>query len=87
MLKLGYFAHNSPVSGSPSDRLQAAGISFRVAGENLAYAPTVEIAHRGLMNSPGHRANILSPDFTRVGIGVIVAPNGERMFTQDFIGN
>ncbi|HET7034192.1 MAG TPA: CvpA family protein [Thermomicrobiaceae bacterium] len=86
MLKLGYFAHNSPVSGSPSDRLQAAGIAFQVAGENLAYAPTVEIAHRGLMNSPGHRANILSPDFTRVGIGVIVAPNGERMFTQDFIG-
>lgn len=87
MLKLGYFAHDSPVSGSPSDRLQAAGISFDVAGENLAYAPTVDIAHRGLMNSPGHRANILSPDYTRVGIGVIVAPNGERMFTEDFIGN
>jgi len=84
MFSLGYFAHESPVSGSPADRLQAAGIPFSVAGENLAYAPTVEIAHRGLMQSPGHRANILSPEYTRVGIGVVSAPTGGKMFTQVF---
>lgn len=84
MLELGYFAHESPVSGSPAQRLEAAHIPFTAAGENLAYAPSVEIAHRGLINSPGHRANILSPDFHKVGIGVLVAPDGERMFTQEF---
>ena len=84
MLEMGYFSHTSPVSGTPADRLAAAHISFRSAGENLAYAPSVQIAHQGLMNSPGHRANILSPDFHRVGIGVLVAPDGERMFTQEF---
>lgn len=87
MFELGYFAHQSPVTGAPGDRLHAAGIAFGVAGENLAYAPTVEIAHRGLMQSPGHRANILSPDFQRVGIGVVAAPNGGKMFTQEFAGD
>ncbi|MDI3339512.1 MAG: CvpA family protein [Sphaerobacter sp.] len=87
MFTLGYFAHVSPVSGTPADRLQAAGIRYTVAGENLAYAPTVAIAHRGLMQSPGHRANILSPEFTRVGIGVISGPTGGKMFTQAFAGD
>jgi len=45
-------------------------VSFRTAGENLALAPTVQIAHTGLMNSPGHRANILHSQFGRVGIGI-----------------
>lgn len=84
MFELGYFAHHSPVTGSPADRLQAAGIRYAVAGENLAYAPTVAVAHRSLMQSPGHRENILSAEFTRVGIGVIEAPTGAKMFTQEF---
>jgi uncharacterized protein YkwD len=86
MWRLGYFAHDSPVHGSPGDRLDTAGISYRAAGENLALAPSVEIAHRGLMRSEGHRANILSPEFTRVGIGVVTTPSGSTMFTQDFTG-
>ncbi|MBX6341758.1 MAG: CvpA family protein [Thermomicrobiaceae bacterium] len=86
MLRLGYFSHVSPVSGSPLDRLTASGVQFAVAGENLAYAPTVEIAHQGLMESEGHRANILSPEFTRIGVGVVAAPNGGKMFTQEFAG-
>ena len=59
-------------------------IKFISAGENLAYAPTVEIAHQGLMNSPGHRENILRPSFGRVGIGVIDGGVYGKMFTQDF---
>jgi uncharacterized protein YkwD/uncharacterized membrane protein required for colicin V production len=86
MLELGYFAHTSPLHGSPTDRLDAAGVPYSVAGENIAYAPTVDVAQRGLMRSPGHRANILSDQFTRVGIGVVVTPFGTRMFTQEFAG-
>ncbi|HUY99328.1 MAG TPA: CvpA family protein [Thermomicrobiaceae bacterium] len=86
MFKLGYFSHTSPVSGTVLDRFKAAGTSFSAAGENLAYAPDVTIAHRSLMQSPGHRENILSPDFTRIGIGVVAAPTGGKMFTQDFSG-
>lgn len=86
MFDLGYFAHQSPVQGSPQDRVRASGVPFAYSGENLAYAPTVEVAHTGLMNSPGHRANILEPRFTRVGIGVVSAGVAGEMFTQTFVG-
>lgn len=86
MLQLGYFSHTSPLKGAPVDRLEAAGVPFTAAGENIAYAPTVDLAQRGLMRSEGHRANILSSEFTRVGIGVVVTPFGTRMFTQEFAG-
>ena len=85
MFRLRYFGHQSPVLGSPFDRLQAAKIPYTRAGENLAYAQSVAIAHRGLMESPGHRENILRPEFTRVAIGVISAGSYGRMFTQLFI--
>ena len=84
MFRLGYFAHDSPSSGSPFERLRRVGIGYSAAGENLAYAPTVEAAHRGLMDSPEHRRNILAPDFRRVGIGVQQSGIWGRMFTQDF---
>src|SRR5206468_3912660 len=86
MFQLGYFSHNSPVSGSPADRLRRAGLSLAIAGENLAYAPSVEVAHQGLMASPGHRANILEAGYSRVGIGVQSAGLFGRMFTQEFGG-
>jgi uncharacterized protein YkwD len=84
MLRLGYFSHDSPVSGSPADRLRRAGLTLLFAGENLAYAPTVDVAHQGLMASPGHRANILEPGYSRVGIGVQNAGLYGSMFTQEF---
>ena len=84
MFRLAYFAHESPVTGTPFDRLRSAGIRYGMAGENLAYAPTVEIAHRGLMNSPDHRRNILTPEFQRVGIGVMKSNLWGRMFSQEF---
>jgi uncharacterized protein YkwD/uncharacterized membrane protein required for colicin V production len=85
MFRLKYFAHQSPVSGSPFDRLKAAGITYSRAGENLAYAQSVSVAHRGLMQSQGHRENILRPEFTRIAIGVISAGPYGRMFTQLFL--
>ncbi|MDQ3701537.1 MAG: CAP domain-containing protein [Chloroflexota bacterium] len=84
MFQLGYFAHVSPKDGTPIERLQRASIPFTAAGENLAYASTVEVAHSGLMASPGHRRNILTPEFTRVGMGVMRGGVHSRMFTQNF---
>jgi uncharacterized protein YkwD len=85
MFEEGYFAHISPNTGSPFDRMRRAGIRFIIAGENLAYAPNVQIAHEGLMNSPGHRANILRPEFGTIGIGVIRSDFRGSMFTQLFM--
>lgn len=85
MFRLKYFGHQSPVNGSPFDRLAAAKLSYTRAGENLAYAHSVAIAHRGLMDSQGHRENILRPEFTRIGIGVVAAGSYGRMFTQLFL--
>ena len=84
MFARGYFSHITPEGDDPFQRMRAAGISFVSAGENIAYAPSVEIAHGGLMNSPGHRANILDSDFHRVGIGVVDGGVYGKMFTQDF---
>ncbi|MFN8471257.1 MAG: CvpA family protein [Anaerolineae bacterium] len=84
MLRRGYFSHYTPDGQSPFDRMRAADISFAAAGENLAEAPTLRVAHRGLMNSPGHRANILSPSFSRVGIGIIDGGDLGLMISQEF---
>lgn len=85
MFRLKYFGHQSPVSGSPFERLAAATITYSRAGENLAYAQSVGVAHRGLMDSEGHRENILRPEFTWIGIGVVSAGSYGRMFTQLFV--
>src|SRR2546425_3085300 len=82
MFRLKYFGHVSPVTGTPFDRLAKAGITYQRAGENLAYAPSVALAHRALMSSEGHRENILTPGFTKLGIGVINAGLYGRMFVQ-----
>ncbi len=84
MLKRGYFSHYSLEGFSPFDRLEMAGISYKYAGENLAFAPDVEIAMDGLMKSTGHRENILTPDFGKAGIGVIDAGIYGKMFVQEF---
>jgi uncharacterized protein YkwD len=84
MFGRGYFAHVDPDGRSPLDRMRQGGARFRAGGENLALAPTVEVAHNGLMNSPGHRANILNPTFGRVGIGVEDGGLNGKMFTQNF---
>jgi uncharacterized protein YkwD len=84
MFARGYFSHYTPENKSPFDRINAAGIPFRIAGENLALAPTLTMAHNGLMNSPGHRANILRPQFGRVGIGILDGGIRGLMITQNF---
>jgi uncharacterized membrane protein required for colicin V production len=79
-----YFAHVNPDGLDPFERMEKGGAIFRTAGENLALARTVERAHEGLMNSPGHKRNILDPSFKRVGIGVIDGGVYGQMYTQNF---
>jgi uncharacterized protein YkwD/uncharacterized membrane protein required for colicin V production len=84
MFRRGYFAHDTPDGVDPFERMERDGIRFGLAGENLALAPTLETAHEGLMNSPGHRANILKVGFNRVGIGVLDGGVYGKMFVQEF---
>ena len=84
MFVRGYFSHYNPEGQSPFDRMKKRGITFLAAGENLALAPNVTLAHQGLMNSPGHRANILSSDYGQVGIGVIDGGIYGMLFVQEF---
>jgi uncharacterized protein YkwD len=84
MFERGYFAHLTPEGKDPFDRMRDAHIRFILAGENLALAQTLPIAHEGLMNSPGHRANILRPGFGRVGIGILDGGFYGIMISQEF---
>ncbi|NEU08020.1 hypothetical protein GZH53_06815 [Flavihumibacter sp. R14] len=84
MFRRGYFSHNTPEGMDPFDRIRIAHISFTTAGENLALSPNLKTAHNGLMESPGHRANILHRDFGRIGIGIIDGGVNGIMVTQNF---
>lgn len=70
MAVVGYFDHVSPTYGTVYDMLDDAGIRYKWAGENIARAHGIDVAHEALMASPDHRANILSAGYTHVGIGV-----------------
>ncbi len=85
MVAKNYFSHTSPTYGSPFDMMRNAGVSYRTAGENLAGAATTESAHQNLMNSSGHRANILNSSFNQVGIGIASGSVYGNIFTQMFI--
>jgi len=84
MFVRGYFAHITPEGKSPFDRMDDAHVQYLTAGENLALAHSLSIAHNGLMNSPGHRANILNPAFGRVGIGILDGGFYGLMVSQEF---
>ncbi|APR84193.1 Transporter [Minicystis rosea] len=73
-------------TGDPSVRLRAAGVSVRVAGENVATAGSLEHAHRALWASPSHRGNMLLNEFTRVGVAVVRAADGMVWVTEMFSG-
>jgi uncharacterized protein YkwD len=84
MFARGYFAHDTPEGRTPFDRMRDENVTFLTAGENLALAPTLQVAHTGLMNSPGHRANILRPQFGRLGIGIMDGGMRGLMVSQEF---
>ncbi len=88
MIENNYFSHTSPRYGGLGDLLNHYGVSYRIAGENLAMnsSGSVSQAHNSLMNSPGHRENILNRNFTHVGIGIQVKGDGSHYYTQLFVG-
>lgn len=84
MSKNKYFSHTSPTYGTPFEMLKKYGISYRAAAENIAQGYTSpEAVVKGWMNSSGHRANILSSKYTKIGIGYEASGN---YWTQMFIG-
>lgn len=84
MFARGYFSHVSPDGEDLADRMRGDRVGYLSAGENLALAPTLFSAHSGLMQSPGHRANILRPQFGRLGIGILDGGVHGLMVTQAF---
>lgn len=79
----GYFSHTSPTYGTPYQMMRSFGITYRTAGENIAKGQTSpEAVVKGWMNSSGHRANILNPSFTEIGVGFASG----NYWTQMFIG-
>jgi uncharacterized protein YkwD len=90
MVRLGYFAHETPDGLHLRDRAHAVGIAhFHVLGENIAYNQGFDdpgaFAVERWLRSPGHRANILNAEFQQSAIGVFVAPDGTVYLTQEFI--
>jgi uncharacterized YkwD family protein len=85
MIDNNYFSHNSPKYGSPFDMMKSFGISYVQAGENIAGNQNVQNAHNALMNSPGHRKNILNPEYTHIGIGIKSGGTYGNMFSQMFV--
>ncbi len=80
MIINNYFSHTSPTYGSPWAMMQQVGLTVGWAGENIARNQSVESAMAGFMQSPGHRANILDPRFTHVGIGI-----AGNIYVQEFL--
>ena len=84
MFRRGYFSHYTPEGKDPFDRMKQAQVQFIAAGENLALGQTLSICHEGLMNSPGHRANILRSNYGRLGIGILDGGFRGLMIAQEF---
>jgi uncharacterized YkwD family protein len=86
MINKGYFSHTSPTYGSPFTMMQHFGLKFSAAGENIAYGqPTAAAVMNAWMNSAGHRANILSPSYTYIGVGAAKNSKGTIYWTQEFV--
>ena len=99
MCSADYFDHHSPTPGlsSPMDRYLSSARQlglpqpeYLLVGENIYYCSVcsdiynVDYAHRALMASPGHRANILEPRFAKIGVGVYRSARGEFWVTEMF---
>jgi uncharacterized protein YkwD len=84
MARAHFLGHVSPTTGTPEDRIKRAGVWLTGGGENIARAATADGAHEDLMSSPGHRANMLSPRFTHVGIAVV--PEGDQILATLVFG-
>ncbi|MDF2857776.1 MAG: SCP-like extracellular [Neobacillus sp.] len=88
MAKNQYFDHTNLEGESPFDRMEEDNIAFMLAGENLATGQLSSIfAHEGLMNSLGHRKNILKGDYEFLGVGVAFNKESQPYYTQNYFAN
>ena len=79
-----YFSHTSPTYGTPFQMIRVFGLTYRTAGENIAYGQrTPQTVVNAWMNSSGHRANILNASYTQIGVGYV---SSGHYWTQMFIG-
>lgn len=86
MINKNYFSHISPTYGSPFTMMESFGLKFSSAGENIAIGQkTPAEVVTAWMNSPGHRANILNPSYTQIGVGLAKNSQGVCYWTQMFI--
>lgn len=81
----GYFSHTSPTYGKVAKMMDDLGIDYNLAAENIAKNYSVESAQEAFMESPGHRANILNPDFKEVGLGFYQV--GNYLFVTQWFTN
>jgi uncharacterized protein YkwD len=89
MAEQHFFSHNDPDGRTVRERVEEADIRWRMVGENLAYSngyvnPVAASLH-GWMDSPGHRRNILDPDFSLTAIGAWIKEDGTVYFTEIFL--
>jgi len=88
MASKGFFGHAGADGSLPDVRISRAGIQWQASGENIAKFPNVSDAEAALMHEPkfqpNHRANILNPDFTHVGVGIARGRDGMLYITQEF---
>lgn len=89
MAEQDFFSHNDPEGRTVKERIEEADIKWRMIGENLAYSnghvnPVAASLH-GWMESPGHRANILEPNFNLTAIGAWIKSDGTVYFTEIFL--
>ena len=86
MIDKNYFSHTSPTYGSPFDMMKKYNVKYSYAGENIAYGQkTPASVMSAWMNSTGHRANILSPNFKQIGVGLAINKSGVPYWVQMFI--
>lgn len=92
MADKNYFSHTSPTAGikTPLDRylaLEKHRPTWALVGENLYYCSIVDVdrGHVALMNSEGHRANILEGKFERIGVGAFIDRKGQFYVTETFL--
>ncbi len=86
MVTNNYFAHESPIYGSPFQMLNSFKVTYKTAGENIAGNSTNSGAVNAWMNSSGHKANILNSSYNYTGIGVVSSPKYGKIYVQIFLG-
>lgn len=85
MVTLSYFDHYSPKDGLIFNLMKKNGLTYKVAGENLAGNSTAQRAHVALMNSPTHKKNIMDSRYREMGVGAANSSKYGKVFVELFM--